>query len=77
MTDELAEDDPIYAAIDKGGGQTCNINGVVRELSAAGFVIVPRAPQHSLWVTIDGRGNGVTLSLDQWAELIAAANYPR
>lgn len=39
---DLDENDPIYKAIDKGGGQTCDIAGVLRELGAAGFVIVPR-----------------------------------
>ena len=30
----------ILEAIDKGGGQTCNAEGVVRALREAGFVIV-------------------------------------
>jgi hypothetical protein len=34
--------DPIRDAIDKGGGQTCNIEGVLLELDAAGYVIVPK-----------------------------------
>jgi hypothetical protein len=41
---ELDESDPLYIAIDRGGGQTCDINGVVRELEAAGFAIVKKEP---------------------------------
>jgi regulator of RNase E activity RraA len=41
---ELEEGHPIYVAIDRGGGQTCDINGVVRALDAAGYVIVPKEP---------------------------------
>lgn len=40
----IGEDHPIYKAIDLGGGQTCNIKGVLRELDRAGYVIVPKAP---------------------------------
>ncbi len=32
----------IENAIDMGGGQVCNVLGVIRELAKAGFVIVPR-----------------------------------
>lgn len=39
---DLDEDDPIYKAIDKGGGQTCDVAGVIRELMAAGFLIVSK-----------------------------------
>lgn len=35
----MDENDPIYKAIDLGGGQTCDIPGVVRELAKAGYVI--------------------------------------
>lgn len=35
------KNDKIWDAIDRGGGQTCDIEGVVRELRAAGFEIVP------------------------------------
>ena len=38
----MDENHPIYKAIDRGGGQTCDIAGVIRELDKAGFVIVPR-----------------------------------
>ena|SRR5215468_951155 len=38
---EINEDHPIYKAIDRGGGQTCDIPGVLRELFAAGYTIVP------------------------------------
>lgn len=36
---------PIYEAIDRGGGQACDVAGVIRELAKAGYTIVPiRAP---------------------------------
>lgn len=38
----MDENDPIYKAIDLGGGQTCDIEGVVRELGRAGYAIVPK-----------------------------------
>jgi hypothetical protein len=38
------EDHPVYNAIDKGGGQVCDIAGIFRELHAAGYVIVPIDP---------------------------------
>jgi hypothetical protein len=41
---KMDENDPLYKAIDKGGGQTCNIPGVIRELEAAGFVVVRKEP---------------------------------
>lgn len=37
----LEEGNPIYDAINSGGGQTCDINGVVMGLYAAGYTIVP------------------------------------
>ena len=37
------EDDPIRTAIDMGGGQCCDVSGVLRELGARGFAIVPIA----------------------------------
>lgn len=40
---DLDEDCPIYKAIDRGGGQTCDIAGVLRELGCAGFAIVNAA----------------------------------
>lgn len=33
----------IEEAIDLGGGQTCDIPGVLRELDKAGYVIVPKS----------------------------------
>lgn len=32
----------ILNAIDKGGGQTCNVNGILRELDNAGYKIVSK-----------------------------------
>jgi len=38
----------IREAIDLGGGQTCNIDGVIRALNEAGFVIVPKEPTEKM-----------------------------
>jgi len=38
----MDESNPIYQAIDLGGGQCCDIAGILRELDKAGFVIVPK-----------------------------------
>jgi hypothetical protein len=38
----LNEDDPIWKAIDLGGGQVCDINGIMRELDKAGYTIVSK-----------------------------------
>lgn len=43
----LDENDPIYIAIDKGGGQTCDVNGVVRALEEAGYEIVHMGVDYS------------------------------
>lgn len=40
--DTLDENDPIYKAIDLGGGQTVNIPGVLNELDKAGYEIRKR-----------------------------------
>jgi hypothetical protein len=40
--------DQIERAIDMGGGQTCDIEGVIQELEKAGFVIVPREPTEAM-----------------------------
>lgn len=40
--------DPIREAINLGGGQTCNIEGVLRELHRAGYVIVPIEPTEAM-----------------------------
>lgn len=34
--------DDIRNAIDTGGGQTCDVEGVLRALDAAGYMIVPK-----------------------------------
>ena len=38
--------DQIIAAINNGGGQTCDVEGALRALTAAGCVICPREPSH-------------------------------
>lgn len=38
---EIGEDNPIWKAIDHGGGQTCDVCGVIRSLNEAGFIIAP------------------------------------
>ena len=45
---EMDENNPIYQAIDLGGGQVCDISGVLRELDKAGFVIVPKEPTNKM-----------------------------
>jgi hypothetical protein len=40
--------DQVLKAIDHGGGQACDVAGVIRELNAAGYVIVPREPTKSM-----------------------------
>lgn len=37
---QMDENHPIYKAIDLGGGQVCDIPGVLRELTKAGYVII-------------------------------------
>ena len=44
----ISEDHPIYKAIDSGGGQACDIRGVIRELNAAGYAIVPATPTDAM-----------------------------
>lgn len=41
---EIKEGHPIWEAIDSGGGQVCDIEGVLRELNKAGYTIIPRMP---------------------------------
>jgi hypothetical protein len=45
MDSPYIEDGPIWNAIDIGGGQTCDIAGVLRELTSAGYVIVKAEPK--------------------------------
>lgn len=40
----ISENHPIWIAIDEGGGQVCDIPGIIRELNKAGFSIVPYKP---------------------------------
>lgn len=42
-TTGIGEGDPIWEAIDTGGGQTCDVQGVLRVLHERGYVIVDRA----------------------------------
>ena len=37
-----SEDDPIWKSIDKGGGQSCDVRGVLRQLFHDGYKIVRR-----------------------------------
>lgn len=41
--DEITEGHPIWEAIDLGGGQTCDVAGVLRKLHDAGFSIVSQS----------------------------------
>ena len=40
IADDLDENHPIYVAIDVGGGQMCDVHGVLRALREAGYEIV-------------------------------------
>ena len=40
--DEPEVGDPIWEAIDDGGGQACNIRGVLQTLDERGYKIVPK-----------------------------------
>jgi hypothetical protein len=69
---ELEEGHPIYVAIDRGGGQTCDINGVVRALDAAGYVIVPKEPTAKMieeGSCVDGKHS----ALEIWRYMVEAA----
>jgi len=44
----IDENHPLYKAIDRGGGQTCDIGGVIQALLDAGYVIVPREPTEAM-----------------------------
>jgi len=44
----MDENDPIYRAIDRGGGQVCDVPGIIRELQRAGFVIAPIEPTEEM-----------------------------
>lgn len=66
----------IERAIDIGGGQVCDVPGVLRELEKAGFVIVPREPTEAmidagLDAPDDYLGNGTLLAA--WRAMIDMA----
>jgi hypothetical protein len=44
----INEDHPIYRAIDRGGGQCCDVPGIITQLRAAGYVIVPVEPTEEM-----------------------------
>lgn len=46
--------DKIRDAIDTGGGQVCDINGVLRELDKAGYVVVPKELFEHIAILSDG-----------------------
>ena len=63
----MTEDHPIWLAIDTGGGQTCDIAGVLRELNRAGYVIVPKEPtDEMLHAKHPDHKEGVDGWLDFW-----------
>lgn len=85
MSEDYDENHPIYQAIDRGGGQTCDINGVVKELRAAGYVIVPREPTDAMVVeamiqpypTVEEAGGLIEQGREavrvEWRAMVAAA----
>jgi hypothetical protein len=78
----MDESHPLYQAIDRGGGQTCDIPGVIRELAAAGYVIVPREPTDAMCAAMakyyhdnyrEGHEREDTSAVDIWRDMIGAA----
>jgi hypothetical protein len=73
---KIEEGSPIYEAIDRGGGQTCDIAGVIRELDRAGYVIVPREPTADI-MTAGHRAQASTITdqplLETWQAMIDEA----
>lgn len=43
---EIEEDSPIWKAIDRGGGQSCDVRGVILGLYEAGYRIVKQPEQN-------------------------------
>lgn len=61
---EIDEDHPIWQAIDRGGGQVCDISGIIVELDRAGYTIVPKENK----LTLRG-GCGINhASIKDWQE---------
>ena len=77
----IDENDPIYKAIDIGGGMCCDIPGILCELDKAGFVIVPKEPTDAMLkadMDLGGLGSrdGECYAADPrevWQAMIAAA----
>lgn len=44
--DSIKLNDPLYEAIDLGGGQTCDVERVFIEINKAGFAIFELEPSH-------------------------------
>ena len=58
---------PIYSAIDRGGGQTCDIAAIIREIDRAGYIIVPK-------IAWDKYDLGNMRHDNAWVALVEAAN---
>lgn len=65
----MDENDPIYKAIDDGGGQTCDIPGVVKSLEAAGYMIVKVGPRQGQETDARYRCRGLAIA---WSEAVRA-----
>lgn len=77
--DGISENHPIWHAIDTGGGQACNIRGVIRELHKAGYAIVPRIPTEAMrCAKVENRGDlsgylDDFTSREVWDHMLAAS----
>ena len=74
----MNESNPIYQAIDFGGGQCCDIPGILRELDKAGFVIVPKVATPAMLSASDKiMGGGIFNSRSDaeiWEAMVEVAN---
>ncbi len=79
---EIGENHPIYRAIDDGGGQCCDVAGVLRELKSAGYQIVPQrdgimteAVTVEVWIIMNEEGEYAAASEIETAEQEFSDNF--
>jgi hypothetical protein len=56
-----------------GGGQCCDIAGVIREIDKAGFVIVPRQPTNEILTAAKPYMDSWSSNLAWWDAMLNAA----
>lgn len=87
---DLDDNCPITEAINRGGGQTCDIAGVIRELAQAGFVIVQvgadpygnaavleKIKPGEPFFVLRGQDKLAVAAVRQWANAAEAAGVPK